>query len=72
MVTYHEHGGYTMDSNEIGVVLTVVGICQLLWQVTMSIIHDTMCVQGDDAITHLWLVHNTTERALLHHPSAPH
>lgn len=33
MVTYHEHGGYRMDSNEIGVVLMVVGVCQLLWQV---------------------------------------
>ena len=33
MVTYHEHGGYTMDSSEIGVVLMVVGICQLIWQV---------------------------------------
>ena len=68
MVTYHEHGGYTMDSNEIGVVLTVVGICQLLWQVTMSIIHDTMCVQEDDAIT----LCITQLRVLLHHSSAPH
>jgi len=33
MVTYHEHGGYRMDSSEIGVVLMVVGVCQLLWQV---------------------------------------
>jgi len=33
MVTYHEHGGYRMDSSEIGVVLMVVGLCQPLWQV---------------------------------------
>ena len=35
MVTYHEHGGYTMDRSEIGVVLMVVGICELIWQVTV-------------------------------------
>ena len=36
MVTYHEHGGYSMDSSEIGVVLTVVAICQLIWQVRFT------------------------------------
>ena len=38
MVTYHEHGGYRMDSSEIGVVLMVVGVFQLLWQVRSIVI----------------------------------
>ena len=33
MVTNHEHGGYNMDDNEIGVVLMVVAVSQLVWQV---------------------------------------
>ena len=38
MVTYHEHGGYRMDSSEIGVVLMVVGVFQPLFQVRSMVI----------------------------------
>ena len=33
VVTSYKHGGYNMDDNEIGVVLTVASVVQLLWQV---------------------------------------
>ena len=33
MVTDHKHGGYRMDTNEIGIALMAIGVCQLLGQV---------------------------------------
>ena len=33
MVTDHEHGGYSMDDNEIGVFISIVAVVQLFVQV---------------------------------------
>ena len=33
MVTNHEHGGYQMDDNEIGMFVMIVAIVQIFYQV---------------------------------------
>ena len=33
MVTDHQHGGYNMDDNEIGVIISIVAVVQLFFQV---------------------------------------
>ena len=33
MVTDHQHGGYNMDDNEIGVMFSIVAVVQLFFQV---------------------------------------
>ena len=34
MVTDYEHGGYNLDDNEIGTFITIIGVMQLLYQVS--------------------------------------
>ena len=38
MVTNHEHGGYQMDDNEIGMFVMIVAIVALFYQVDIVII----------------------------------
>ena len=38
MVTEHKDGGYTLDGNEIGMILTVVAVVQIPFQVSKKIL----------------------------------
>ena len=40
MVTNHEHGGYQMDDNEIGMFVMIVAVVQIFYQVR---IYDVKC-----------------------------
>ena len=44
MVTNHEHGGYQMDDNEIGMFVMIVAIVVLFYQVgIVMILKYTLC-----------------------------
>ena len=44
MVTNHEHGGYQMDDNEIGMFVMIVAIVALFYQVDIvMILKYTLC-----------------------------
>ena len=46
LVNNHEHGGYDMDDSEIGIILMVAAIMQLLLQVRSMCVYSHVCIQS--------------------------